>query len=53
MNVTTYQEKKKNEESKTGMKKAGERRRQVTNFRKAVCCPSVVNQGMARQKNGF
>ena len=31
MNVIAYQEKKKNEEMKTGMKKAGERR-QATDF---------------------
>ena len=49
MNVTAYQEKKENEETKTGMKKVGERRRQSTDFRKAVCCPSAVVQGEARQ----
>ena len=41
MNVTAHEEKNKNEETKTGMKKAGEGRRQATNFREAVC-PSVV-----------
>ena len=45
MNVTAHQEKK------TGMKKAGERRKQSTDFTKAVCCPSAVVQGAARQKN--
>ena len=52
MNVTTHQEKKKNEEVKMGMKKAGERRRQATNFREAVRCPSAVVQQAAWQKNG-
>ena len=37
MNVTPHQEKKKNEETKKGMKKAGERRTQETDFREAVC----------------
>ena len=45
MNVAAHQEKKKNEETKTGMKKAEERKRQSTDFRKAVCCPSAVVQG--------
>ena len=47
MNVAAHQE-KKNEETKTGMKKAGERRRQATNFRKALCCSSAIVQGAAR-----
>ena len=47
MNVTDHEEKKKNEETKTGIKKAGERRRQATDFRKAVCCPSAAVQGAA------
>ena len=51
MNVSTHQEKKKNEETKTGMKKTGEGRRQVINFRKAVCCFSAVVQGAVWQKN--
>ena len=45
MNVTAHQE------TKTGMKKAGERR-QSTDFRKAVCCSSAVVQTGARRKNG-
>ena len=53
MNVTAHQEKKKNDETKTGMKKAGERRRQLTDFGKAVCCHSAVVQGAARRKNGL
>ena len=53
MNVTALQEKKKNEEMKMSMKKAGEERRHVTDFRKAVSCPSAVIQGAARQKNGL
>ena len=35
------------------MKKAGEERTQATDFREAVCCPSTVVQGTARQKNGL
>ena len=46
INVTAHQE--KNE--KTGIKKAGERRGQATDFRKAVCCPTSVVQRAARQK---
>ena len=53
MKVTAYQEKEKNGETKMGMKKAREGRRQVTNFRKAVCCSSAVVQGAARRKNGW
>ena len=45
MNVTAHQKRKENEETKTGMKKAGERRRQSTDLRKAVCCPSVLARG--------
>ena len=52
MNVTAHQE-KKNEETKTNMKKAGEGKRQATDFREAVCCPSAVVQGATRQKNGL
>ena len=53
MNVAAHQEKKKNEETKTGMKKAGERRRRATDFRKAVCYPSAIVQGAARRKKWF
>ena len=47
MNVTANQ--KKNE-TKTGIKKAGERRRQATDFREAECCPSADVLGAAKQK---
>ena len=49
MNVTTYQEKEKNEETKKGKKKAGEKkkRKQATDFVEAVCCLSVFVQGAA------
>ena len=49
MNVTTHQEKKKNEETKTGKSRAGEKkkRKQVTALVDAVCCPSAVVQGAA------
>ena len=50
MNVIAHQEKKKNEETKTSMKKAEEGRRQATNFREAMCCTSAVVQGAAWQK---
>ena len=52
MNVTAHQEKEMNEETKTGKRKAGEERRQATDLKKAVCCPSAVVQGAARRKNG-
>ena len=47
MNVTAHQEKEKNEETKMSKKRAGEKRKrkQETNFKVAVCCPSVVVQG--------
>ena len=52
MNVTAHQEnKEKNEETKTGIEKAGERRRHATDFTKAVCCPSaVVSRGSIAKK---
>ena len=40
MNATTHQE-KKNEEMKTS------KRRQATDFKEAVCCPSAIVQGAA------
>ena len=53
MNVAAYQEKEKNEKTKTGKRKAGEKRRQATNFKEPACCPSAVAQGAAQQKNGL
>ena len=49
MNVTAHQEKEKNEETKTGKRRAGEKRKkkQATDFEEAVCCPSAVVQGAA------
>ena len=49
MNVTAHQEKKKNEETKKGKSKAGEKkkRKQATDFKDAVCCPTAVVQGAA------
>ena len=49
MNVTAHQEKEKNEETKTGKRKTGEekKRKQATDFEKAVCCPSAVVQRAA------
>ena len=45
MNVTTHQEKK----MKMGKRRAGEKRKrkEVTDFKEAVCCPSAVVQGTA------
>ena len=49
MNVTAYQEKEKNKETKTGKRRAGEKRKRkrATDFKKAVSCPSAVVQGAA------
>ena len=40
MNVTAHQEKEKNEETKTGKRRAGEvrKRKQATDIEEAVCC---------------
>ena len=51
MNVTAHQEEEKNGETKTGKRKAGENRRLATDFKEAVCCPSAVVQGVAREKD--
>ena len=42
MNVTTHQEKEKNEKTKTNKRKAEEERRQATNFKEAACGPSAI-----------
>ena len=49
MNVTAHQVKEKNEEAKTGKRRAGEKkkRKQATDYEEAVCCPSAVVQGAA------
>ena len=49
MNVTAHQEQEKNKETKMGNRKAGEekKRKQATDFKEAVCCPSAVVQGAA------
>ena len=49
MNVTAHQEKKKNEETKKGKREAGEKemRKQATDFKEAVCCPTAIVQGAA------
>ena len=49
MNATTHQEKEANEETKKGKRGAGEKkkRKQATDFKEAVCCPSAVVQGAA------
>ena len=46
MNIIAHQE-KKNKETKTGKRRVGEKRKQATNFKEAVHCPSVVVQGAA------
>ena len=51
MNVTAHQKKEKNENTRTGKRKAGEERKQATDFKEAVCCPSAVVQGEAQRKN--
>ena len=52
MNVTAHQEKKKNEETKTGKRMEGEKkkRKQATDFEEAVCCPTAVVQGQHSEK---
>ena len=49
MNVTPHQKKEKNEEMKTGKRRAGEERKikQATDFEGAVCCPFAVVQRKA------
>ena len=53
MNVAAHQEKEKNKETKTDKRRAGEKikRKQMTDFEEAVCCPSAVVQGAAKRKN--
>ena len=48
MNVTAHQEEEK-KETKTGKRGAGKKkkRKQATDFKEAVCCPSAVVQGVA------
>ena len=36
-----------------GKRKAGEERRQATDFKEAACCSSAVVQGAARRENGL
>ena len=47
MNVTTHQEKKKKKETRTDKRRAGEKRKQATDFKEAVSCSSAVVQGAA------
>ena len=44
MNDAIHQEKEKNAKMKMGKRKAGEEKRQATDFKEAACCPSVVVQ---------
>ena len=48
MNAAAHQE-----NEKTGKRKAGEEKRQETDFEGTVCCPSAVVQEEARRKNGL
>ena len=50
MNATAHQE-EKNEKTKTAKTKAGKERKQVIDFKEAVCSPSAVVQGAAQQKS--
>ena len=50
MNVTAHQQKEENEETKKGKRGAGEKRKQATDFKEAVCCPSAVVQGQHSKK---
>ena len=47
MNVTAHQQKEENEETKKGKRGAREKktRKQATDFKETVCCPSAVVQG--------
>ena len=49
INVTAHQEKEKNEETKKGKRRTGEKkkRKQATDFEEAVCYSSAVVQGAA------
>ena len=49
MNVSAHQEKEENEETKKGKRGAGEKKKkkQATDFKEAVCCPSAVLKGAA------
>ena len=53
MNITAYQEKKKNKETETGKRRAGEegKRKQAADFEEAVRCPSAVVQRARSCKN--
>ena len=50
MNVTAHQEKKKNKETKTWKRRAGEKRKQATDFMEAVWWSSAVVLGVAQRK---
>ena len=49
MNVTTHQQKEENEETMKGKSRVGEKkkRKQATDYKEAVCCPSAVVQWAA------
>ena len=52
MSFAAHQEKEKNEETKTGKRRAGEERKekQAIDFEEAVCCPSAVSSGQRSVK---
>ena len=45
MNVTAHQEKKKNEETKKGNRRAGEKRKQATDFEGSCVLPYCGRSG--------
>ena len=47
MSVTAHQAKEKNKETKTRKRRAGEKGKQATDFKEAVCCLSAVVEGAA------
>ena len=51
MNVTACYEKEKDKEARTSKRRAGEERRQATNFKEAAWCATAVVHEAARQKN--
>ena len=50
MNATAHQEKEKNEETKTGKTKAGEKRKQATDFEEAVLLRSFRGKHSEKMK---
>ena len=53
MNVAALQKKDRNVETRTGKRKAGEGRRQATDFKESVSCHSAVVQGGHGEESQF